>query len=164
MQSNDVIKLVKLFEKNDITVWVDGGWCVDALLGAITRSHSDLDIAVHHQNNTKLCELLGSIGYKQELRKDSSEWMYVMVDGLGKKVDVHVFEYDKDGKNIYGIEYPFGSLTGTGIIDGQEVKCINPEWMFKFKTAYQVKEKDLQDVQALSKKFGFALPSSYQID
>jgi lincosamide nucleotidyltransferase A/C/D/E len=51
---------------------------------------------------------------------------------------------------------------GKGTIDGQEVNCISPEWMFKFKTAYEPKQKDLQDVNALAKKYGFSVPTSHQ--
>ena len=87
--------------------------------------------------------------------------MYVMKNEAGKSVDIHVFEYDENGRNIYGIAYPFGSLTGTGIIGGQEVNCIDPLFQFQFKTGYEPKEKDIQDVRALSKKFGFELPVRY---
>jgi hypothetical protein len=40
-------------------------------------------------------------------------------------------------------------LTGTGIIDGQEVNCIAPDFMFQFKTWYEPKEKDLHDLRVL---------------
>ena len=74
---------------------------------------------------------------------------------------VHAFEYDESGKIIYGIEFPFGSLTGTGIIDGQEVNCIDPKYMVQFITLYEPRDKDKQDVHSLSRKFGFMLPSRY---
>lgn len=161
MTDQDVLNFIRLCKQNSITVWVDGGWCVDALLGEQTREHPDLDIAVHREDNAKLRKLLEDSGYKEESRNDSAEWMYVMKDADGKHIDVHAFEYDEDSKNTYGIEYPYGSLTGKGLIAGQEVDCIDPQWMFTFKTAYPPKEKDLQDVRALSKKFGFELPEAY---
>jgi len=159
--SEDVLFLYSFLTENGIPVWVDGGWGVDALLGKQTREHSDLDIAVARKDNAKLRMLLAKRGYSEEARDDIAEWMYVMKNATGIQVDVHAFEYDKSGKNVYGVQYPFGSLSGKGMIGGQEVSCISPEWMFKFKTAYEPKEKDLKDVQALSDKFGFELPSSY---
>lgn len=162
MTVEQVLYIYNLLTKNGITVWVDGGWCVDALLGKQTREHPDLDIAVHRKDNDKLRKLLESKGYKEENRTDSTEWMYVMKNTDGKQVDVHAFEYDDDGKNTYGIEYPYGSLTGSGTINGQEVNCIAPQWMFKFKTAYEPKAKDLKDVQALAKKYNFELPEAYR--
>lgn len=161
MTSVNVLDLYNLLRDRGITVWIDGGWGVDALLGRQTREHDDLDIAVPRKDNAKLRRLLESDGYKEEKRFDSSEFMYVMKNEVGQEVDIHAFEYDETGKNIYGVEYPFGSLTGTGIIGGQEVNCIDPLFQFQFKTGYDPREKDIYDVQALCEKFGFELPGRY---
>lgn len=64
LMSDNVLNLYKWFQSNDITVWIDGGWCIDALLGVQTRKHDDLDIAVSRADNQKLRELLESNGYK----------------------------------------------------------------------------------------------------
>lgn len=161
MTSDMVLGLYSWLKENGIDIWIDGGWGVDALLGRPTREHSDLDIAVHRNNNPKLRRLLENEGYKEEERDDSSEFMYVMQNGSDGYIDIHVFQYGENGATIYGIEYPFGSLTGTGTIGGQEVNCIEPGFMLRFKTGYPPKEKDLKDVRALCEKFGFELPSSY---
>ena len=160
--SEDVSELYLNLKENNITVWIDGGWCIDALLGRQTRLHQDLDIAVSRKDSTELRCLLENIGFSEEPRHDSSEFMYVMKNYAGKRIDVHVFEYDSGGRNIYGIAYPFGSLSGKGVIDGLEVNCIDPEWMFKFKTSYEPKEKDIHDVRALSKKFEIEMPERYK--
>ena len=47
MTSDKVLDLYNWLNENNIAVWIDGGWCVDALLGRQTREHADLDIAVH---------------------------------------------------------------------------------------------------------------------
>lgn len=162
MTSDKALKLYNLFRENGIAVWIDGGWGVDALLGKQTRDHADLDIAVQRDDNMKLRELLEDSGYKKEPRFDSSECMYVMQNKAGDSVDIHAFAYDENGNNIYGIEYPFGSLAGTGMIGGQEVNCIDPAFMYRFKIGYEPKEKDLHDVRALSKKYGFELLGKYR--
>lgn len=77
---------------------------------------------------------------------------------------IYVFEYNKQGKNTYGIPHPFGSLNGKGKINGQLVNCIDPEWMFEFKLwadeiPCEPRQKDIIDVQSLSKKF--KLPKNY---
>ena len=161
MNSHHVLSLYNQCKENGITMWIDGGWGVDALLGFQSREHDDLDIAIHRKDNAGFRRMLENDGYKEEPRYDSSEFMYVMANEAGQCVDIHVFEYDENGKNIYGIPYPFGSLTGTGVIKGQEVNCIDSEWQFRFKTEYEPKEKDIYDVRALSEKFGFALPERY---
>lgn len=166
MTSDKVLDLYKWFQSNDITVWIDGGWCVDALLGVQTRKHDDLDIAVSRADNKKLRELLESSGYKEEKRDDSCEYNYVMKNKNGQLIDVHVFEYNERGKNVYGVPYPFGSLTGKGKIENQSVNCVSSEWMFKFKlwandTSYKPREKDIIDAQELYEKFGYKLPEKY---
>jgi len=162
MTAQDVLDIYNSLKAESITIWVDGGWCVDALLGEQTREHPDLDIAVEHKDASKLKELLTARGYKEEPRNDTTEWNYAMTDAQNRLVDVHVFEFDEQGANVYGIEYPKNSLTGTGTINGQLVNCIAPEWMFKFKTAYVPKEKDLKDVRALAEKYGYDIPESHQ--
>jgi len=161
MDSGTVLELCKMLEENGISVWIDGGWGVDALLCEQTRMHGDLDIAVHRKDSAKLRQLLENLSYREEHRSDSSEFMYVLKNDCGKCVDVHVFEYDESGQNTYGIEYPFGSLAGAGTIDGQKVNCIAPGFMLQFKTGYEPKEKDFLDVRALCEKFGFELPGKY---
>jgi len=164
MTPNDVLAVYDFLNQNHITIWVDGGWCIDALLGEQTREHADLDIAVHRKDNAKLRDLLETKGFQEQKRNDSAEWVYVMKNAEGKQVDVHAFEYNEVGKNVYGIEYPYGSLTGKGIINGQEVHCISPEWMFRFKTAYAPKDKDKKDVNALAHKFGYPVPVSHLLE
>jgi lincosamide nucleotidyltransferase A/C/D/E len=164
MNSSDVLKIYNDLKKSNVLIWVDGGWCVDALLGKQSRDHPDLDIAIERTDAIVAKELLTSWGYVEDLRDGTTEWNFVMIDENNRQIDVHIFEYDETGKNVYGINYPYGSLTGTGTIDGQKVYCISPEWMFKFKTSYTPKPKDIQDVQALAAKYNFQLPSSHQLE
>ena len=163
MKPEDVIELYELLVKNNIHVWIDGGWCVDALLGEQTRQHPDLDIAIRRSDVEKANELLKDIGYFNKPTPDDKEWNYVMENPDELLVDIHVFEFDKSGKNIYGVKYPKDSLTGTGYINGKLVRCISPEWMLKFKTSYKPEKKDINDVKALSKKFGLEVPDSHKV-
>lgn len=161
MTSQDAIAVYQLLAARGIEVWVDGGFCVDALVGRATREHVDLDIAVEQRDAERLSAVLADNGFSRLPREDSSEWSFVLSDGH-RNVDVHVFAYDASGKNVYGIEYPFGSLTGTGEIDGVQVSCVAPQWMFRFKTAYTPTAKDIADVSALAQRFGFAIPDTHK--
>lgn len=161
MKAGQIAELYRVLEQAGISAVVDGGWCVDALLGRQTRDHPDLDLAIERKDELKLKEWLKDNGFKEVKRKDTSAWNYVMATD-DELLDIHVYEYDDHGNNVYGIEYPYGSLTGEGVIKGQAVRCIAPEWMFKFKTAYEPKNKDLQDVHALASKFGFKIPNTHK--
>ena len=161
MTRQDAIEIYLLLATRSINVWIDGGFCVDALVGRATREHGDLDIAVERQDADTLCAVLANEGFSKLAREDISPWSFVLSDGR-RNVDVHVFAYDASGKNIYGIEYPFGSLTGTGELDGVKVACVAPEWMLRFKTAYAPTAKDIADVTALAQRFGFAIPETHK--
>ena len=120
MTAQDAVRIYQLLAARGIDVWVDGGLCVDALVGRATREHSDLDIAVERRDVDALCAALANDGFSRLPREDSSAWSFVLSDGR-RTVDVHVFAYDESGKHVYGIEYPFGSLAGTGDLNGIKV-------------------------------------------
>lgn len=162
MKAETVIEIVKLLEFHDIDVVIDGGWGVDALFSEQTRPHEDLDIAIPHQDVPKLRKILGEKGFAEIFRDDSRDCNFVLEDESGNQVDVHSYTFDEHGNNIYGVEYPSESLTGTGTINGYQVKCIPPEWLVKFHTGYNLDENDFHDVKALCEKFDIPLPDEYR--
>lgn len=91
MDLPELLALLTLFENNGITVIVDGGWGVDALLEKQTRPHGDLDIAVDHRQVPLLRTLLEARGYKDVPRDDTRECNFVLGDDKGHEVDVHSF-------------------------------------------------------------------------
>lgn len=166
MTSRDVIDLYLCLERLGVNIWIDGGWCVDALLGEQSRSHSDLDIAIQQKDLPKFRELLQERGYKDVKVQIARDWNFVLGDEHGRETDVHVIVLDSQGDGIYGPpengeKYPAASLKGSGQIQGRTVRCISPEWMVKFHSGYELKEKDFRDVSALCKKFGIDLPPEY---
>ena len=161
MTANDVIEFVQLLTQHDIDMVIDGGWGVDALLGEQTRLHSDLDIAVEHKDVPKIRALLEARDYKDVPRDDTRDCNFVLGDDEGRLIDFHSYTFDAEGKLIFGVEYPYASLTGTGVINGFPVKCIPPEWTVKFHTGYTLDEGDYHDVKLLCQKFGIELPEEY---
>jgi lincosamide nucleotidyltransferase A/C/D/E len=166
MTAADVISLYTELQKLSITIWVDGGWGVDALLGEQTRPHKDLDIAIQERDIPQLRALLEARCYKEIKIGDARSWNFVLGDENGREIDVHVIVLDKEGNGIYGPlgngqVYPSASLSGSGIIQGHKVRCISAEWAVKFHSGYELKMKDFADVSALCKKFGLALPEEY---
>ena len=158
MQQKEVVEFYNQLENIGIKIWIDGGWSVDALLGKQTRPHKDFDIAIEWRNVPKLREFFAAKGYKQ-IREDS-KWNFVLGDSEGREIDVHAFIYDDKGNIVDGIMYPAESLTGTGTLDGQTVRCISAEYMVKFLAPWIHKHphKYLDAVSALSEKFKINLP------
>ncbi len=166
MEATDVISIYEMCQKNGLIIWIDGGWGVDALLGYQSRPHKDLDIAIQEKDVSKLRELLQGKGCGEIKLEIARPHNFVLGDEKGHEIDIHVIVLDAKGNGIYGPVgngemYPAGSLTGTGIIAGKDVKCISPDWMVKFHSGYELKEKDFRDVSALCEKFGIRLPEEY---
>jgi lincosamide nucleotidyltransferase A/C/D/E len=161
MPADEVIAFVKLLYEHNIEIILDGGWAVDALLGHQTRPHADLDIALQHKDVPQVRALLEARGYKDVPRDDTWECNFVLGDDAGHQVDFHSYTFDLEGNHIFGVKYPFDSLTGTGSIDEHPVKCISPEWMVKFHTGYKLDENDYRDVKALCERFGIEMPGEF---
>jgi Aminoglycoside-2''-adenylyltransferase len=51
-------RLHELFEEHEIEYWLFGGWAVDFHVGAPTRAHADLDIAVWERDRDRIATLL----------------------------------------------------------------------------------------------------------
>jgi lincosamide nucleotidyltransferase A/C/D/E len=105
----------------------------------------------------ELCSYLKSRGFRDVERSETKGWNFVVVDDAGRKIDVHSFVFDDHGRVVDGIEYPDGSLTGLGSINGHCVRCIAPEYLVAF-GRYEPQDKDRRDVAKLCDKFGLENP------
>ena len=74
MQAHDVLEVINQLENVDVSVWLDGGWGVDALVGTQTREHSDVDLVIsldQKENQTVRCltadvQVLCHLGYEPD--------------------------------------------------------------------------------------------------
>lgn len=63
MLACDVADLVRQWRAGEMTVWLDGGWGVDALLGEPSRPHHDLDIVLKHRTLPQFAESMVEQGF-----------------------------------------------------------------------------------------------------
>lgn len=164
--SEDVIQLYSTMEEQKISLWVDGGWGVDALLEKQTRPHGDIDIVIQKKDVEGLVSYLQNHGYVQIGRGDTTSHNFIMGNEVAQFVDFHVIELDEKGNGMYGPNgemYTADALNGKGKIKGKEVNCISAEWVVKFHSGYELREKDFQDVLAICEKFGIAVPDEYKL-
>ena len=163
MDARSAAEIIQLLEQNELEVYVDGGWAVDALLGGETRAHDDLDIAIPHKHVPHLRALLSARGFQEQVRDDSWECNFVLADQNNRRLDVHSYALDAQGRNIYGVAYVAEHLTGKGAINGYPVRCISAEWLVRFHTGYQLDQNDYHDVRLLCERFGIPIPDEYRI-
>ena len=163
MTPRALVDLLQLFENTGIEEWLDGGWAVDAVLGAQTRPHKDVDIILRATDLPKLREILESRGF--ELQHGGTGSNFVLADGSGLEVDVHAIVFDRDGNGVYRMEngsdwiFPAVGFNGRGVIHGISVRCLSPEiQVLCHAHGYVPTEKDLQDMELLQARFGVELP------
>jgi lincosamide nucleotidyltransferase A/C/D/E len=163
MTSEALVDLLRLFQSAGIEVWLDGGWAVDALLGAQTRPHKDVDIIVRFADLSKLRETLADKGF--ETRKGGTESNFVLANRSGLEVDVHAIVFDREGNGVYRMAngsdwiFPAHGFSGRGVVQGASVRCLTPEvQVLCHAHGYVPIEKDLRDMELLQARFGVELP------
>ena len=158
----DVHWYLGLFDALEITVWIDGGWGVDALLGEQTRSHADLDIVVQETEVSLLRHALIDAGHVVVSRDDTRAWNFVMGVPYVRELDFHVVAFDDSGNGVYGppengVAYPAAAFSASGRIGSRAVRCLTAEYQIDSHTGYDLSPKDVADVIALRDRFGVDL-------
>jgi lincosamide nucleotidyltransferase A/C/D/E len=161
-----VVRLLDLVQSAGVTVWLDGGWGVDALLEQQTREHDDLDLVVELAAVPRLTETLVGAGYGQVAGEAPRS--FVLVDPQGRQVDVHpvVFD-DARGGGVYQMDdgrewvYPASGFTGRGRVAGRRLRCLSAEEQVRVHDGYELTDKDYRELYLLHKRFAVELPPKY---
>ena len=151
-----------LFDKLDITVWIDGGWGVDALLGECTREHQDLDIIISWEDSALLTAALYQHGFVDVYTDDRKDRNFVMGHPSHGRIDFHVIDLTEDGGAIYGpgeIDWVIteSELNAVGVIGGREIRCLSVDYQVRSHAGYTLQDTDFADLRALHEKFGVKL-------
>jgi lincosamide nucleotidyltransferase A/C/D/E len=160
-----VIEVVRELERDGLSVWLDGGWGIDALLGRETRTHADLDLVIDRDQLPNAQRLLGGLGFTgvPDAQPGPPARMVVRDHRRGQ-VDFHPVVFDLDGngwqqlgENAWGA-YPANGLTGKGSVAGELVRCVTAELQVRHHLGYEWNSQDQQDMRLLADQFGVALP------
>ena len=109
MTADDVDAFLGLMDTLGVRVWLDGGWAVDACLGAPTRRHGDLDIVIEERDVAAVVSALQARAYAPVARADTRPWNFVMADDAGRQIDFHVVVLDEQGHGAYGPPHDAGA-------------------------------------------------------
>lgn len=146
-----IFALLDAFERANISVWIGGGWGVDALVGRQTREHRDLDIMYRLEQDADLRRVLSELGYQPE-----TDWWPARVEFAGESyVDVHPLRFAADGSAILSglddatFEYPAAAFT-QGEIAGLLAGCLSIEQQRLFHSGYEPRDVDQHDLALLS--------------
>jgi lincosamide nucleotidyltransferase A/C/D/E len=163
MNESSLIDLLENIETIGVSVWIGGGWGVDALMGFQTRSHNDVDVYIEKKNADIFIEMLILNGYREIKMEYTTEVHRVWQDSSNCVVDLHLIEF-KEAETLYydNEAYPSNVLNGKGLIGGISVRCFTAEAQVLFHQGYEHSEKDAQDVLLLCKTFGIDTPAEYK--
>ena len=148
----DLFYILDLFEKMEVTHWLDGGWGVDVLTGKQQREHRDIDIDFDAQHTQKVIKKLEDIGYKIEV-----DWMPSRMELKHEEygyLDIHPINLNDDGSitqaNPEGGNYVFQNdwFSETNY-KGRKIPCISKEAQLLFHSGYELTEKDHFDIKNL---------------
>jgi lincosamide nucleotidyltransferase A/C/D/E len=149
---DDVVEVLDALERAVVHYWAAGGWGVDVLVGAETRVHRDLDLAVDVGSYERSMTTLESLGYRVE-----TDWLPLRVElaASGERwVDVHPVRFDIHGVGIQGdpagihFIYPPTAFT-TGRLAGRAVPCLSAEQHRLFHAGYALRPQDEHDLRLL---------------
>ncbi len=161
--AGQVVEVVSALGGAGVTVWVDGGWGVDALLGKQTRKHDDLDLVVPIDRVPVVRGVLTTWGFTVE-----RNWLptaLALWHPDGRALDLHPVEPAQDGGGeqvqLDGSRWYY-SAPVTGYIDEQPVLCCSPECQLAAHLGYEPDRTDRVDMALLAQRFGLHLPASYQ--
>jgi lincosamide nucleotidyltransferase A/C/D/E len=159
----DVHGVLAALDAEGVRSWVIGGWGVDALAGAQSRPHHDLDLFVDADRIATAIDALAGRGFVVRFVWSENRWSergdgrllpsaFVAVDAAGREVDVHTLRV-VDGHvspvSAAGIELPAGALEATGTIGARPVPCASADGQLVMHTGYPLPERQVADVALL---------------
>jgi lincosamide nucleotidyltransferase A/C/D/E len=168
MDARDVLAFADRMKIARIEFWLDGGWCVDALVGEQTRDHDDLDIAVPLEQADAYRATMEAASFT--LFRDDGPYCYVLTDVEDRRVDVHFFDrsttnINDDGREVFGgIAYPIDAFGATGTINGRPLPCCTGEFMMYAHTGYEPDADDFADMRVLHERLGTPLLPPFTVE
>lgn len=167
MDSATVLEAIAALADAGVAFWLDGGWGIDALLGAQHRPHSDLDLVVTLDSVPRVVTALYRLGYTA--LDDRLPTRAVLQATDGRQIDLHPVTFDEHGHGWQAnarpdggdCEYPADGFT-TGSINGVEVPCLAPHVQLAHHIGYKPRTHDFDDVRRMAQRFRLVVPEPYR--
>jgi lincosamide nucleotidyltransferase A/C/D/E len=171
MHATEVLEVLDGLKASGLDVRVAGGWGVDALLGAQTRQHDDLDLIVDLAREDEAEAALARLGFRR-IRAESFQGalmpnQIIMRDRAGRIVDLH----GVDARTWPGSWHERLESTGrsavpfdpaepfvVGMIEGRPVECLSPELQLASYQVYALTDSAAADARALCARFNLPEP------
>ena len=168
MDQAAVLAALDHLDRVQVTIWVDGGWGIDALIGEQTRPHEDLDLVVDQAMLETASSALSALGYRHDPSvQPGLPARLVLLDGDGRHIDLHPVVLDERGNGWQPLgagawgAYPSDGLAGVGLIGRRRVRCLTAELQLRHHLGYPPDDNDRHDLRLLADHFGISLPPDF---
>jgi lincosamide nucleotidyltransferase A/C/D/E len=163
VRAGDVLAVLDCLGAAGVSVWLDGGWGVDAPVGRQTRPHDDVDVVLPLDETDRAIGALAGRGFAVD--QDLRPTRLVLRDGERRQVDVHPVVFDRTGTGWQrgaapdggDCRYPAEGFVA-GVIAGRPVGCLSAAVQLAHHTGYPPDAKDRHDARLLHERFGLRLP------
>jgi lincosamide nucleotidyltransferase A/C/D/E len=156
MGPGDVLEVVDALAQAGVRSWIAGGWGLDALAGAQTRSHKDLDLVVDRADAATAEALLGARGFRRIPESLPGTRRYVpwslmphrvfLRDRPGRTVDLHPVAAD-EWPGVPSVPEAFA----VGTIAGRDVGCLSVAAQAATHQGYRVLDEHRPDIELLDR-------------
>jgi len=166
MEAQDVLDTLDILGDAGVTVTVEGGWGVDALLGSQYRDHSDLDLILETSGAEAALAAMAAVGFVVIV--DHRPVSARLADPHGRAIDITFVVYESSGAAWRGAKHPertdpdYSAESFTyGWIAGKRVACLSPEAQVRRHLGYRYTDRDVEDLRNLKERFSVALPAEF---
>lgn len=141
----EVARVVGAMQRLGLTVCVDRGFALDALVPGLARPHQDLDVLVAPGELPAAVAALAAAGYRADAAQPAASRR--CVDDAGRCVDV--------GEDAAVLAPGF---VVQGRLADASVPCVSAPQQMARRARGRIRDKDLAVIQTLHQRLGVALP------
>ena len=164
MEAQDVLNVLSILDDAGLTATLDGGWGVEALLGAQYRDHTDVDLIIDLRDVRPAVEALGGAGFEIVEHEGIEEIR--LADGDDHVIDLRGYATDERGNRWAASRLPSDgppdiaseSIT-YGWVGGRQVSCLSPEHLAASARSRELSEGEMGDIVRLGERFHTPVPA-----
>ena len=169
MEARDVLDVLTILREAQVErLWLDGGWGIDALLGAQHRDHDDLDLVAPVDDVDRIVEALGEVGFT--ISEDVRPTRVVLADRAGRTVDLHPVRIDAAGtgwqtgagSRRHRRQVPGRTASPRGGSAVRRSTASDPRSSSTTTSATSRPPVDREDIVRLCERFTMPLPDEYK--
>lgn len=168
MEAQDVLDVLTVLTEAGVTPTLEGGWGVEALLGAQHRDHSDVDLVIDLTQVRPAVEALSQVGF--DVMQHEGVETVRLGDRHDRVIDLRSVASDATGNRWVAArtpqdgppDFPAESFT-YGWVAGRQVACISPELQATMHRGYEPTDSDIEDVVRLGERFATPVPAEFRL-